>query len=103
MQFTRAESSGESEWMDVATLIQRTVVREFGFDDNAETLLKYRVAASKSDTPLQVRYNRAREGDLRLGDPVVDVKLRSLSNAEVGLASFTKPGRPLVVLSGSHS
>jgi len=52
--------------------------------------------------PLYVRFNRARDGDLKSGDEAPDVALVTLDNKETSLLSLNQSlDVPLVVCAGS--
>lgn len=114
----KAESSGHSEWMDVATEVQRQVLCEFGVSkQNLHAgLMALRSAALRHpEIALYVKYNRARQGELRVGCPAPDVKVVPvresdgsdlMSSAKIessSLLQYERQGRPLVVVAGSYS
>jgi hypothetical protein len=65
------ENSGTQDWMDIIEQLQRQVVQEFGFHDLERGLLVLRTASQVYDLerpPFYVTFNRAREGNLKVGD-----------------------------------
>lgn len=104
-RFRIAESSAESEWMDVAEEIQRQVCREFGVEEHrmAEGLRLLRAAALRHpELAIYVRYNRCERGSLREGDACPNVPLFDLSGARKMLLDG-KSDRKLAILAGSYS
>ncbi len=55
------------------------------------------------DISLYVRHNRAREGDLRVGDRAIDVQLLNMNGEFVSLLSHSYPNRPLLIIAGSYT
>ena len=106
-RFRVAESSVDSEWMDVAEEIQRQVCREFKVQPHhmVEALRQLRSAALRHpELAIYVRYNRCERGSLREGDPCPNVPLYDLNGEKVmirGLAS--RSDQKLVILAGSYS
>ena len=103
-RFEEAEASGSTtDWIEVASEIQKEVLTEFNVPETA--LHAYRCAANKHGVSLYVKYNRAREGDLRVGSQAPDVPL-VLINSDGSTSSQTILGvqqkdRPLVLVAGS--
>ena len=108
--FERAEESVDSEWMEVVSKLQYQVVAEF-FDQCSEeeqawlSVHELRLAAQRHpEICFWVEFNRARRGDLRVGDVAPDVSLvDALSGSETSLLRQTKQGKPCVVVAGSLS
>ena len=80
-----AERRGTSDWIEVATAVQRRVARE-----------SLPAGASEGDVD-------ARVGDLREGDVAPDVSLSRLDGATTSLLAGRDLSKPLVVVSGSLS
>ena len=82
-----AERSGVSDWIEVATAVQRRVARESLAVDASEGEVDARVAMMRYAAQRHpeichwVRFNRARVGDLREGDAAPDVRLWRLDGA----------------------
>ena len=84
-----AEESASTEWMDVVGRIQDRVVAEANEDDKPEpiyTVEELRVAASRHPHIAHwVKFNRARQGDLKEGDEAPDVEMRNLDESKTTL------------------
>ena len=108
-EMERAETSGESDWIEVAVKVQERVATEFGLpiDEGVKIL---RANAPKHPSICHwIRYNRARKGHLRPGQPAPNVRVvRVFPNGQrkhQGLfddASGSKKKKTLVV-AGSYS
>lgn len=80
----RAEESVESEWMNVVEDLQYRIVREFREGEEEAsvefadiTVRDLREAALRHpEVAFWVKYNRARRGNLKVGDAAPDVPLR---------------------------
>jgi hypothetical protein len=113
----KAEESVGSEWMDVVANVQRSVVQQFhseyaslkenGDDDNISTISVHdlRLAALRHpEIAFWVKFNRARQGTLRVGDEAPDVLLvQANSGEDTTLLNRTTKGKPCVVVAGSLS
>ena len=105
-----AEQRGTSDWIEVATAVQRRVARESLPAGASEGDVDARVAAMRYAAQRHpecchwVRFNRARVGDLRAGDAAPDVRLWRLDDgAATSLLAGRDLSKPLVVVSGSLS
>ena len=104
-----AERRGASDWIEVATAVQRRVARESLPAGASEGDVDARVAALRyaAQRPPElchwVRFNRARVGELREGDAASDVSLSRLDGAATSLLADRDLSKPLVVVSGSLS
>lgn len=105
LRFEEAERSGSTtDWIEVATEVQKEVLREFNVAQ--EALHAYRCAANKHQVSLYVKYNRARQGDLKVGSQAPDVPVGSIENGGSSLQSLLGAqhmDRPLVIIAGSLS
>ena len=104
-----SERRGTSDWIEVATAVQRRVARESlpagaseGDVDARVTAMRY-AAQRHPEICHWVRFNRARVGDLREGGAAPDVKLWHLDGAATSLLADRDLSKPLVVVSGSLS
>ena len=104
-----AERRGTSDWIEVATAVQRRVARESllagaseGDVDARVTAMRY-AAQRHPECCHWVRFNRARVGDLREGDAAPDVPLWHLDGAATSLLAGRDLSKPLIVVSGSLS
>ncbi|CAF1450240.1 unnamed protein product, partial [Rotaria sordida] len=52
---------------------------------------------------LYVRHNRAKQGNLNIGDPAIDIQLLSMNGQFVSLLSHSHPNRPLLIIAGSYT
>ena len=84
-----AEESANTEWMDVVANIQDRVVAEANDTEKPEpiyTVEELREAASRHPNIAHwVKFNRARQGDLKEGDAAPDVAMRNLDESETTL------------------
>ncbi len=117
----RAEGSARSEWMDVVEDIQKQVVQEVQdrSSNHKITIQDLRSAAMRyPDIAHWVKYNRARRGNLKVGDAAPDVPLRcattcgpttlltnkvKLDSDSRDLKGGQKKDKPMVVFAGSLS
>lgn len=104
-RFAEAERSGSKDWIDVAREIQKGILIEFNIEPTERALLAYRCAANKHGISLYVIYNRAREGELKVGSDAVDVSLVTVDDkfTRTSLLAHQKLDRPLIVVAGSFS
>ena len=84
-----AEESAATEWMGVVARIQDRVVAEANEEDKPKpiyTVEELREAASRHpDIAHWVKFNRARQGELKEGDEAPDVAMRNLDKSETTL------------------
>jgi len=88
-------------------------LREFGFNDDATSLVMFRSALSMypNDEELKnlayyYKYNRSRQGALHCGAEVdlSKITLRSLDGTQsFPLSQYAEQGKPLVLIAGSIS
>jgi len=101
------------KYTEVTTNVQRQVLREFGFVDGEQglTMLRSALTMYPDDPELKTlvyyhKYNRSRQGDLKVGDKI-DISTVQLANAAgttvTELSSYAQPDRPLVLIAGSIS
>ncbi|GBC38668.2 iodothyronine deiodinase [Rhizophagus irregularis DAOM 181602=DAOM 197198] len=105
-----SDPTSGKDWMDVTDQMQHELVREFGYSDEAVELLRRAPQLYKDDpafqtTQVYVRNNIASIGNLKEGMPAPDCSLVPLNNDKTitQLRSLYQPGRPLVLLAGSHT
>jgi len=106
-QYSEAEKTSFSSWLDVTDQLQRQIIREFNLDEEMEDALLCLRCATQiypdlKDIPLYVKYNRARDGDLQIGDIVPDVPIVQLNGQENQLFDGLKSSST-VLISGSYS
>lgn len=109
-EYAAVEVDGsDSDWMDVTDELQRAVAREFGATARTEAaaLHAMRQAAAnaiRGFTPLYVRFQRAREGDLTIGERLRDCPLLDLHMQPTTLHKAVAAGKRVsCVLAGSYS
>ncbi|CAG8792049.1 4319_t:CDS:2, partial [Dentiscutata erythropus] len=102
------------DWIDITDQMQYDLVREFGYSDEAVQLLRHASQLYKDDpvfsnTQVYVRNNIARIGNLTEGMRAPDCSLVSLESSQattiplIPLHTLIRPGKPLVILSGSYT
>jgi hypothetical protein len=112
-RFTNAysESGGARDWIDEAELLQEGLITEFMGDDISVDDLNFglnvlRTATQRfpdlKDIPLYIKYNRAKQGHLKVGDVAPDIALFDLNLKSVKLLDYTDT-KPLLVIGGSYS
>ena len=106
-RYQEAEQKSSLSWLDVTDQLQREVIREFQLDDEMEDALLCLRCATQiypdlKDIPLYVRYNRARSGDLQIGDSTPNVPVVQLDGQESQLFDGLKSSST-VLISGSYS
>lgn len=122
----KAEENVETEWMSVIDSLQRSIVGEYnstlsgkwtaGAPRNSEmhaiSVTDLRIAALRHpEVAFWVKHNRARRGDLRVGDTAPDVPIRravdgtetSLLDPKEDSSASIATNKPLVVFAGSLS
>ncbi|UJR26446.1 hypothetical protein I4U23_007776 [Adineta vaga] len=107
-RFSEAEQSSSSSWLNVVNELQEQVVREFHLDDEMDNAILCLRCATQiypdlKDIPLYTKYNRARDGDLQVGDVAPDVPIIQLDGQEGQLFDGLKSSSPTVLISGSYS
>ena len=122
----KAEASAESEWMDVIDQLQQSIVDDYLMTQSNQScdgtvvrptisVIELRLAALRHPgVAFWVKYNRARQSDLRIGEKGPNVPLRramdgtktSLLEANpvpVATAAPQSREKPIVVFAGSLS
>ena len=113
----QAEESVESEWMNVVDDVQHRIIREYRqeCDSSDATLSSITVhdlrqaALRHPEIAFWVKYNRARRGDLEVGDVAPDVALcRAVDGSSTSLLAMPLTGgnsasKRTVVVAGSYS
>jgi len=93
--------------------LQKQVAREFGYKSEIEQELGrdiircaatlYKDDSEIKEIPLYIKYNRAEQGVLKIGDDCPDVTMSGLNGCAVKLSDFTKTSLPLVLVAGSYT
>jgi hypothetical protein len=113
----RAEEFVESEWMNVVEDIQHRIIQEYRRENDLSdasfpsiTVRDLRQAALRHpEIAFWVTYNRARRGDLKVGDVAPDVPLcRAVDGESSSLLEMPSTGgsnavNRIVVVAGSYS
>jgi hypothetical protein len=106
-RYSEAEKTSLSSWLDVTDELQRQIIREFNLDEEMEDALLCLRCATQiypdlKHIPIYVKYNRARDGDLQIGDIVPNVPIVQLDGQENQLFDGLKSSST-VLISGSYS
>jgi hypothetical protein len=106
-RYNDAEKTSTSSWLDITDELQRQIIREFDLDEEMDdALLCLRCATQMypdlKTIPLYIKYNRARDGDLQIGDTIPDVPVIQLDGKESQLFDGLKSS-PTILISGSYS
>jgi predicted ATPase len=105
-EMEQAESSINSQWMDVIDRLQHRIVHEYSMSEGPFGHISVddlRLAALRHpEIAFWVKHNRARQGMLRVGDvsPNVSVLIAADGHSTMLLTDETKP---VVVIAGSWS
>lgn len=107
-RFSAAELSPDTDWLECVVALQSQVVQEFGFPKSTVHLLRTAHPQHPSETffhevPIQVKYNRARNGSLKVGAQVSMIPVVRLDGQQISLWELGGDERPLVLIGGSHS
>ncbi|CAB9505892.1 expressed unknown protein [Seminavis robusta] len=103
-----AEKWAHSEWMDVATKIQHQVVRQHNNSavggSKKVTVHELRLAALRHpEIAFWVKYNRARQGTLRVGDVAPNISLRRAHDNSATTLFDAGNHQRTVIVAGSWS
>jgi hypothetical protein len=106
-RYSEAEQTSTSSWLDVTDELQRQIIREFNLDEDIDDALLCLRCATQiypdlQNIPLYVQYNRARDGDLQVGDIAPNVPVVQLDGQENQLFDGLKSSST-VLISGSYS
>jgi hypothetical protein len=103
-QFEQAERCDHQDWLHAAGAMQHAALIQAGARPTRENLAALRDAALRHpELARYVRYNRCREGALRVGSAAPDVALLTLAGGPTTLLHGVPDGRPLLVAAGSMS
>lgn len=111
-----AESKYDTEWMDVATDVQKSVVKDYLINENIDLnpnkeiinkcVHQLRLSALQHPEICHyVKYNKARNGNLRVGDLAPDIQMCNLDGKFIQLLdrSNINASLPMVLIAGSYS
>jgi len=106
-RYSEAENTSSSSWLHVTDELQRQIIREFNLDEEMDEALSCLRCATQiypdlKQIPLYTRYNRARDGDLQVGDIAPNVPVIQLDGQEGQLFDGLKSSST-VLISGSYS
>lgn len=108
------ENRTDIDWMDIIADLQTNLVRETIGPDAAPEEIQHGLRILRSaqqlyenddefrSISLYVRHNRARIGDLRIGDRAIDINLLNMTGECVPLLSYHQ-NRPLLIIAGSYT
>ncbi len=107
-EFSVAEKSPDTDWIEVAEKLQKQVLWDFGHSITnpqlRDNLRKLRPGAhDHPDLALHVRFNRARQGSLQIGQEAPDVRLVDCADASTTNLCSTSADQTHVILAGSFS
>ena len=107
-QFSEAEQSSSSSWLDVVNELQKQVIREFHLDEEMDAALLCLRCATQiypdlKEIPLYTKYNRAIDGNLQLGDIMPNIPIVQLDGQEGQLFDGLKSPASTVLIGGSYS
>lgn len=108
-RFAAAERRPDTDWLECVEELQLQVVREFGLPAAAAQTLRtahlaYPDEPIFQEVPVYVRFNRARNGPLRVGAVVQEeVPIVELDGSPASLWDLGGDGQPVVLIGGSHS
>ena len=105
-RYSEAETTSSS-WLAVTDELQQQIIREFNLDGEMDDALSCLRCATQiypdlKQIPLYTRYNRARDGDLQVGDIAPDVPVIQLDGQESHLFDGLQSSST-VLISGSYS
>jgi hypothetical protein len=107
-EFSAAEKSPDTDWIEVAEKLQKQVLWDFGHSITnpqlRDNLRQLRAGAhDHPDLALHVRFNRARQGNLKVGQEAPDVPLIDCADASTTNLCSTSADQTHVILAGSFS
>ena len=111
-QYEAAERSNEEDWLGVTLALQQQCLREAGIEPHMmrefTTALQtvHSTFPRLSEESIQVKYNRARKGNLIAGMPAPNVVMTPLDNPSAPLSLLDlqgDDGKALLLVAGSYS
>ncbi|CAF3354331.1 unnamed protein product [Rotaria socialis] len=85
--------------MNIIADLQANLIKTFLGEDAAPDKIQY----VYYELSLYVRHNRAKRGNLRVGDPAIGVDLLKMNGKSISLLSHCNPNRALLFLVGSYT
>ncbi|CAF0719577.1 unnamed protein product [Rotaria sp. Silwood1] len=94
--------SSSSSWLNVTDELQRQIIHEFNLDDEMDDALLCLRCATQiypdlKHIPLYVQYNRARDGDLKIGDIAPNVPVVQLNGQQTQLFDGLKSSSTVLI------
>lgn len=109
-KYAQAEGREDTDWMEVTIGLQEQVIQEFKIKDMKLGLYYLRRACDfyPDDPdfltiPLYHKYQRSRQGDLRVGDKCPSVLLHLLNGQSTDLLDLCQPNMPTCIFAGSYT
>lgn len=109
-KFGNVNRSDSGGWIQVVEELQRQVCHEFGLSTEVGLVAMRQAHILLPNDPeineisLYRKYNRCRDGDLKVGDKPPNVTLFDLkTKAQVSLLSFIPKMQPLVIIAASYT
>jgi len=109
------EDRTDIDWMDVIAELQTKLIKEAIGDDATDNEIQHGLSILRSahqlysnddefhNLSLYIRHNRARQGNLNIGDQAIDIQLLNMNGQFVSLLSYIHPNRPLLIIAGSYT
>jgi hypothetical protein len=110
------DSKYDTEWMDIATEVQKSVVKDYLINENIDSnpnneiinkcVHQLRLSALQHPEIFHyVKYNIARNGNLRVGDNAPNITMCNLDGKSIQLldGKNLNPSLPMVLVAGSYS
>ncbi|CAF3189164.1 unnamed protein product [Rotaria sp. Silwood2] len=109
------EDRKDMDWMDVIADLQTNLIKEAIGQDATEDEIQCGLRIFRSahqlysndnkfhNLSLYVRHNRAKQGNLRIGDSAIDIQLLNMNGEFVSLLSYFHSNRPLLIIAGSYT
>ncbi|CAF3437676.1 unnamed protein product, partial [Rotaria sp. Silwood2] len=100
--YSETKKTSSSSWLDVTDELQRQIIREFNLDDEIDDALLCLRCATQiypdlKHIPLYVQYNRAKDGDLQIGDIAPNVPVVQLDGQESQLFDGLKSSSTVLI------
>ncbi|CAF3883335.1 unnamed protein product [Rotaria sp. Silwood1] len=109
------EDRKDIDWMDIIADLQTNLIKNAIGKDATEDEIQYGLRILRSahqlylndsefhNLSLYVRHNRAKQGNLHVGDLAVDIQLLNMNGEFVSLLSYFHFNRPLLIIAGSYT
>jgi len=100
--------------MDVIVDLQTKLIKEELGEDATDDEIQHGLSILRSahqlydndefhQLSLYVRHNRAKQGNLKVGDQSIDIHLLNINGEFVSLLSYCHSNRPLLIIAGSYT